>query len=429
MADAVKAVRQGMQKEAPDELSGVERHRPGPAAMAIVTPAERHLAILHADQAGIGDGDAMGVAAQIGQHLFRPAEGWLGIDDPVAAPCRRQKAGEGLRVGQFGDIAEEVQLSGLEGSAQRLQKQPPEQARQHPDRQEEARTAGNPAGAVRRRAAARHDAMEMGMVAEGLAPAVQHRDEADPGAEMLGIGGDDAQRLGGCPEQDAVDDLLVLEGYGRNLGRQREDHVEIGHRQQVARARGQPVARDRALAFWAMPVAAGIVGDTHRAAGPAALDMAAERGGPAQFDRGHHAALDASEVAVVSLNVGRAMAAEDIRHLQVGGMARPSAGRHHLQAQAIERALRLRDRRRGNLRVARSGRQVAVSEQHLDDADVDTALEQMGGEAVSQRVHADLLGQSRRLGCGPAGGMEHLHVDRLVAAPRKQPGLGRARRQ
>src|SRR5699024_8517563 len=55
MADAVKAIRQGMQKETPDELFGFERHPSGPAAMAIVTPAERHLAILHTDQAGIGE--------------------------------------------------------------------------------------------------------------------------------------------------------------------------------------------------------------------------------------------------------------------------------------------------------------------------------------------------------------------------------------
>jgi len=62
-----------------------------------------------------------------------------------------------------------------------------------------------------------------------------------------------------------------------------------------------------------------------------------------------------------------------------------------------------------------------MPEQHLNDADIDAALQQMGGEAVSERVHADLLGQSCRLGRGPTGGMEHLHVDRLVAAPGEQP--------
>ena len=57
MADAVKAVRQGMQQEAPDELVGIERHAFLLAAMAMVTPAECDFAVFHADEPGIGDGD------------------------------------------------------------------------------------------------------------------------------------------------------------------------------------------------------------------------------------------------------------------------------------------------------------------------------------------------------------------------------------
>jgi hypothetical protein len=50
IADAVKAIGHGVKKKAADELSSIEGHRPWPAAMAIVTPTERHLAICHADQ-------------------------------------------------------------------------------------------------------------------------------------------------------------------------------------------------------------------------------------------------------------------------------------------------------------------------------------------------------------------------------------------
>lgn len=135
MTNAVTAVRQSMQKEAPDELADVERHRPRPVAMSIVAPAKRHLATRHADHAGIGDGDAMGIAAQIGQHLLWSAERRLGIDDPVAALGRGQTLGESLRVGQFCEISEEAQVFCRECGAQRLQKQLPEQARQNPDRQ------------------------------------------------------------------------------------------------------------------------------------------------------------------------------------------------------------------------------------------------------------------------------------------------------
>ena len=61
--------------------------------------------------------------------------------------------------------------------------------------------------------------------------------------------------------------------------------------------------------------------------------------------------------------------------------------RHHHQGQPVERAGGPRDGRAGDLGVAGGGREVAVAEQHLDDADVGAALQQVGGEAVPQGVH------------------------------------------
>ena len=80
------------------------------------------------------------------------------------------------------------------------------------------------------------------------APGVEHGGDADPGAEMPGIGGDRHHRLGGGPEQQVVDDRLVLPGEVGDLGRQREDDVEIADRRQVGLALGEPGARGGALA-------------------------------------------------------------------------------------------------------------------------------------------------------------------------------------
>ena len=149
----------------------------------------------------------MGVAAEIGQHLGGAAEGRLGIDDPVDPAQFAQAAGEGGGLRECGEIAEEAEFAGLEGGAQRVEEQPAEEAREHAHRQEEAGPAGDPACAVERRTAAGHDAMDMRMMVQVLAPGVEHGDEADLGAEMLRIGGDGAQRLGRRPEQDGVDRL------------------------------------------------------------------------------------------------------------------------------------------------------------------------------------------------------------------------------
>lgn len=59
VADAMKAVRQGVEQEATDELIGRKRHELGLAVMAVILPAEGDLGVGQADQAGVGDGDAV----------------------------------------------------------------------------------------------------------------------------------------------------------------------------------------------------------------------------------------------------------------------------------------------------------------------------------------------------------------------------------
>jgi len=95
------------------------------------------------------------------------------------------------------------------------------------------------------------------MVGERRAPGVKDGEDADAGAEVLGIGRDGDHGLGRGLEQDVVDHGLVLVGDVGDLGRQREHDVEVRHRQQLGLARGEPFPCRRSLAFGAMPVATG----------------------------------------------------------------------------------------------------------------------------------------------------------------------------
>ena len=113
---------------------------------------------------------------------------------------------------------EELQLAGGECFLQVAQEQAAEHPRQHPDRQEESRSAGDPAFTVGRDPAAGNQKMNVRMVQQVLSPGVQHAEEADLCAQMLRIGGDGAQRLRRRPEQDIVDHGLVLE---RDVGDRR----------------------------------------------------------------------------------------------------------------------------------------------------------------------------------------------------------------
>ena len=150
------------------------------------------------------------------------------------------------------------------------------------------------------------------------APGVEDGGEADARAEMLGIGGDRGQRFGRSLEQEVVDGGLVVERDRAERRRQGEHHVIVGNRQQVGLAVFEPLSRRGGLTLRAMPVAAGVVGDPFVRAVLAALDVSAERRGPAGLDRRHHLQLGEAHVTGVGLAPRRPMSAKDVGDLEGG---------------------------------------------------------------------------------------------------------------
>ena len=160
-----------------------------------------------------------GVAREIGEDGLGSGEGSLGEDDPRGAAQRRKRGVEGAPFGEWGEVAEEGEAAGLVQGCEPFKEEAAEQARQHAHGQEEAGPAGDPAPSVRRQAAAGNDNVDMRMVGEHRAPGVQHGGEADARTEMLRVGGDGGERLGGGPEQEVVDGGLVLERGRADRGR------------------------------------------------------------------------------------------------------------------------------------------------------------------------------------------------------------------
>ena len=233
-------------------------------------------------------------------------------DEPIGAAQRRERGVEGALLGKGREVAEEGEAAGCMQGCEAVEEEPTEQAREHAHRQEEAGLAGDPARSVPRQAAAGNDDVDVRMMGERRAPGVQHGGEADAGSEMLGVGGDGGQRLGGGPEQEIVDRSLVLERDGADRSRQGEDDVVVRSRQKLRLAFGEPLPRRRALTLRAVPVAAGVVGDAFVRTVLAALDMSAERGGPTGLDRRHHLQLGEAHVTGVSLAPRRPMGAKDV---------------------------------------------------------------------------------------------------------------------
>jgi len=85
------------------------------------------------------------------------------------------------------------------------------------DGKKEARVRWNPTRVIERQSAGGHYTMGMGVMLEFLIPGVKDTEEADLGAEMLGIASDLEEGFGTGLQQQMVQDFLVLQGERRQL--------------------------------------------------------------------------------------------------------------------------------------------------------------------------------------------------------------------
>ena len=79
-----------------------------------ITPAKSDLAIGERDQAMVGDGYTMSVAAQILQHIVGATEGTFQVDDPVLSIEWPQPGGKDLGLRKKLQVSLEVELAILE---------------------------------------------------------------------------------------------------------------------------------------------------------------------------------------------------------------------------------------------------------------------------------------------------------------------------
>jgi hypothetical protein len=68
----------------------------------VIFPAEGDALAVEGHESMMGDGQAVGVTAQIPEHLARAAESGFGIDDPNPPVEAAQQLAELLRIGECG---------------------------------------------------------------------------------------------------------------------------------------------------------------------------------------------------------------------------------------------------------------------------------------------------------------------------------------
>ena len=108
VADLDEACRQDVKQEAADELDRIEGHDAAAVVMSGVSPAEAHLSVVETEQPSVGDGDAVGVAGQVLQHVFGSAERRLGVDHPLLVDAAMKQGVKCMRLGERSQSAGEA---------------------------------------------------------------------------------------------------------------------------------------------------------------------------------------------------------------------------------------------------------------------------------------------------------------------------------
>jgi len=133
VANAHEARRKHVEQEATQELFDRQGHQTLLVAVRGVSPAKGDLVPREGDQAVIGDGHAVGVAAEVTENVFGATEGRFAVDHPVVTEEGAEEGGESLRFREKLEVPVEAQLAVLEGPLESGDKLAAEDSTQHLD--------------------------------------------------------------------------------------------------------------------------------------------------------------------------------------------------------------------------------------------------------------------------------------------------------
>jgi hypothetical protein len=147
---------------------------------------------------------------------------------------------------------------------------------------------------------------------------MEHRKKADLGSKMLGVEGNLHKRFGAGPEQQVVEELLVLQQEWRELVRQGKNYVEVADGEQFFLASSrEPAPPSRDLTLGAVPIATGVENDDPMATTGALMEMSTQDCGTAVGDGAEHFLVHPVDPAPVVGDEVFALCPYNVGHLQL----------------------------------------------------------------------------------------------------------------
>ena len=305
-----------MQQEATQELIVRQTGELLFVVMSRIAPAKDHLAIGKGNQAMVGDGHAMGVAAEILQYVFRTTEGTFQVDHPRLSKQWPQPSREDLGFGEQLEVFGKAELTILEGLAKCCNKLATENLAEYRFGQEVVVWRVHPTSVIERETTGRDDTMDMGMKPDLLIPSVQHAEKTNLCTEVSGIAGDFEKGFCTGAKQKIVKDLLVLQHQGCQAARKCEDHVQVAGGKKFSATCGNPSFAGGSLTLRAVAVPAAVIRDERAmCAAGALIEMPAERSRTTAGNGQQHFDMSPANPLVVSLDEGSSSGADEIGHL------------------------------------------------------------------------------------------------------------------
>src|SRR5882724_10510101 len=210
----------------------------------------------------------------------------------------------------------ELECTDMKGGFESGDKLAAEDTAEYFDGKKEGAARGDPARMIRSETAGGKHTVDMRMMLQSLVPGMEHAEEADLRAEVLGIASDLQQSGSTGVKQQVIDQPLILQCQRRQFPRQGEDDVHVTGGQHLAFPRLEPAPSGVALTLGAVPVSARVVRDGSMSAVRALIAMSPQRGSAAACDGQQHLFVLSVDPLATALNEGLSCTANDVGHLQ-----------------------------------------------------------------------------------------------------------------
>jgi hypothetical protein len=278
---------QDVEEKTANELGSFQGHQLDGVIVMAIPVSEGEPVALKRYQPVVRDGHPVGVSAQVVHDLLNVVEWGFTVHHPFLRIEAGQQGFESAAFFQRSNVAGERQPPFLSELFEVSQELAPKHPGEHFDRDKEVPLAPYPSLAIQGQPSSCDDAMQMGMVHEGLAPGVQDGNEAHLRSQVLGILCHLFEGLRCGPEEDGVNHILVSQGQRPQGFWEGEDHMKVSCGEQICFSSFKPSLFIQALALGAMAVAAGVVRYPQLATVVALIHMTAQDRCTADLDGPH----------------------------------------------------------------------------------------------------------------------------------------------